>query len=107
MNHITYATEQRISRIKRIDYFDRTDEERLAVTIWDKLFSSCGYYGATLKEFEGYLGRKLDNAMQVNVAGYMGIHGLEYKTQGNVRYVGTHDLSHVNISDFNGWIKTL
>lgn len=105
MKHITYTTEKNINRIKRLP--ERTNEQNLAVSIWDEIFSRNGYYGSTLKELEQYLGFKLDNAFQINVCYYPGIHGLEYKTHGNVRYVGTHDLSHVNIEDYNKWIKSI
>lgn len=107
MRHITYTTERAINRIKRIDYFDRTNEQNLAISIWDKIFARNGYLGGTLHELEQFLGFRLDNAMQINVYYYTGIHGLEYKTHGNVRYIGTYDLSYVNIDDFNAWIKSL
>ena len=107
MNHIIYTTEKKINELKKIECYDRTNEENLVVFIWDKIFSECGYYGATLKEFEDYLQHKLDNRMQINVYYYTGIHGLEYKTNRNVRYVGTNDLSYLNIDDFNKWVKSL
>ena len=34
-----------------------------------------------------------------------GIQGIEYMTNRNVRYVGTNDLSYVNIDDFNLLVK--
>jgi hypothetical protein len=110
MNHITYQTEKRINQIKQISIFDRTLEEKLAVWIWDDIFASCSYLGATLKEFEEYLGHKLDNTRQQNIPSYFkeyGVYGIEYTTKGNVRYIGTNDLSYVNIKDFNTWIKQL
>jgi hypothetical protein len=107
MKYITYTTEKHINQIKRINEYERTNEQNLVIFIWDKIFSCNGYYGATLKEYEEYLGNKLDNSMQVNVYYYLGIHGLEYKTNGNVRYVGTHDLSYMNIDDFNKWVKSI
>jgi hypothetical protein len=85
-------------------------EEKLAVWLWDDIFASCSYLGATLKEFETYLGYKLDNTRQQNIPKYYeseGVYGLEYSTKGNVRYVGTNDLSYVNIADFNNWIKSI
>ncbi len=107
MKHITYTTERAINQIKRIPEWERTNEQNLAVSIWNKIFSRNGYYGGTLHELEQYLGFRLDNALQINVWYYMGIHGLEYKTHGNVRYVGANDLSYVNIEDYNAWIKSL
>jgi hypothetical protein len=110
MNHITYQTEKRINQIKKISLSDHTMQQKLAVWIWDGIFSNCGYLGATLKEFEEYLGHKLDNTRQENTPKYLeqeGIFGIEYTTQGNVRYVGTNDLSYVNIQDFNRWIKSI
>ena len=108
MQHITYTTEKKINQIKKINWYNRTNEQNLAVDIWDNIFRSCGYDGATLKEFESYIGRKLDNARQDNVSyPYTGIHGIEYKTNGNVRYVGTHNLSYVNIDNFNSFVASL
>lgn len=107
MKHITYTTEKKINALKKNDAWDRTNEENLVIQVWDKIFSDCSYYGATLKEFENYLGHKLDNNRQTQVYYYTGIHGLEYKTNGNVRYVGTNDLSYINIADFNKWVKSL
>jgi hypothetical protein len=107
MKHITYTTEHKINQLKRIDQWERTNEQNLAISIWDKIFCRNSYYGATLKELEQYLGFKIDNAMQIETYYYTGIHGLEYKTHGNVRYTGTHNLSHVDINDFNAWIKSL
>jgi hypothetical protein len=110
MTHITYQTEKRINQIKKISIHNRTMEESLAVWIWDDIFASCSYLGATLKEFEKYLGYKLDNSRQQRTLKHYeneGIYGLEYKTNGNVRYVGTNDLSYVNITDFNSWIKSI
>jgi len=110
MNHITYQTEKRINQIKKISIHDRTMQQKLAVFIWDDIFSKCGYLGATLKELEEYLNHKLDNTRQENAPQYLkeeGIYGIEYTTQRNVRYVGTNDLSYINIEDFNKWIKSL
>lgn len=110
MNHITYQTEKRINQIKKISIHERTMQESLAVWIWDEIFSKNSYLGGTLTELEEYLNSKLDNAMQINVPTSFeneGIYGIEYTTKGNVRYVGTHDLSHVNIADFNMWIKSI
>ncbi len=107
MKHITYTTERAINRIKRIPEWERTNEQNLAISIWDKIFSRNGYYGASLKELEQHLGFRLDNALQINVYYYTGIHGLEYKTRGNVRYCGTNDLSHVNVNDYNAWVKSI
>ena len=105
MKYITYATEKRINTLKKLE--EKTDQQKLAIEIWDKIFSDCSYYGGTLRELENYLGHKLDNKIQINVYYYMGIHGLEYETGNNVRYVGTHDLSYVNIEDFNKWIREI
>lgn len=107
MKHITYKTEKAINRIKRIPSHERTMAQELAVIIWDNIFSSCGYYGAPLKELESYLGRRLDNTRQESVPYLEGIHGIEYATDNNIRYIGTHDLSHVNIDDFNKFIQSL
>ena len=105
MKYITYVTEKRINTLKKLE--EKTDQQKLAIEIWDKIFSGYGYYGGTLRELENYLGHKLDNKIQISVYYYKGIHGLEYETGNNVRYVGTHDLSYVNIEDFNKWIREI
>jgi len=105
MKHITYATEKRINKIKKLN--EKNNNQNLVIEIWDKIFSDCGYYGGTLRELENYLNHKLDNKIQINVYHYDGIHGLEYETENNVRYVGTHDLSYVNIENFNKWVKSI
>lgn len=107
---ITYQTEKRINKIKKIDLFERTMQQKLVVYIWDDIFASCSYLGGTLKELEQEIGHKLDNDRQASVYKSFeeeGIFGLEYITKGNVRYVGTHDLHYVNIEDFNKWVKEL
>ena len=108
MHYITYQTEKRINQIKKISIVEQSLEQKLVVWIWDDIFASCGYLGGTLKELEEYLGHKLDsNRQQCIPKGFEseGAYGLEYRTKGNVRYIGTYDLSYVNIEDFNKWIK--
>ncbi|HZK21777.1 MAG TPA: hypothetical protein VFC76_05830 [Oscillospiraceae bacterium] len=105
MKHITYVTEKRINAIKKIDRYQRSICQKVVVYVFDKIFSDCGYYGATLKEFEQYLGKRIDNKRESKMYYIQGIHGIEYMTNGNVRYVGTHDLSYVNIDDFNLFVK--
>lgn len=105
MKYITYATEKRINKLKKLK--EKTNQQKLAVEIWDKIFSDCSYYGGTLQELENYIGRKLDNKLEVKVYYYEGIHGLQYETGNNVRYIGTHDLSYVIIKDFNKWIREI
>lgn len=106
MKHITYTSEKMINEMKKKEYYsDRTLLENVVITVYEKIFCSCGYYGATLKEFEQYLGHKLDNNIQSNIYYMNGIHGLEYMTNRNARYVGTNDLSYVNICDFNLLVK--
>ena len=108
MKRITYTTEKRINGIKKIQH--KTVYEDVAVYVWDEIFSRNGYYGATLRELEGYLGEKLENRIQINVPKYLenyGIFGIEYATHGNVRYCGTHDLHHVNVEDFNGFVRSI
>lgn len=107
MNHITYTTEKRINELKKISSYERTKEQALAIEVWDDIFSDYGFYGGTLKELEQYLGYRLDSAMQRNVRFYCGIHGIEYITNGNIKYVGTNNLSCVNINDFNLFVKNL
>lgn len=107
MKAITYVTEKRIEQLKGKPLFERDDYENLAIEIWDNIFSSYQYYGATLKELESYLGHRLDAAREANVVCFSGIHGLEYRTNGNVRYLGTHDLSYVVIKNFNEYVKQL
>lgn len=106
MKYITYASEKMINDMKKKEYYsDRTLLENVVISVYDKIFSDCGYYGATLKEFEQYLGYKLDNNRQSNIYHIDGIHGLEYMTNKNARYIGTNDLSCVNINDFNLLVK--
>lgn len=106
MKYITYATEKRINEMKKnrqpLDSF-----QEMVIRIYDDIFRSCGYYGATLKELESWLGHKLDANMQAEVSYFLGIHGIKYMTNGNARYVGTHDLSILNIEDFNLLVKQL
>jgi hypothetical protein len=106
MKHITYTSEKMINDMRKKEFFsDRTLLENVVITVYDKLFCDCGYYGATLKEFEQYLGHKLDNNIQINICYMDGINGLEYMTKRNARYIGTNDLSYVNIDDFNLLVK--
>ena len=113
MMYITYKTEKYLNAIKKRKdtdtYYNSYSNmlQNLAIAIWDEIFSSCGFYGGTLKELEAYLGFKLDNSFQINVGKYFesyGICGIEYATDRNVRYVGTNDLHHVNIEDFNKFV---
>lgn len=103
MKHITYTTEKYINTMKSNRNY--TLLESVCIHVYDKLFSDCGYYGATLKEFELYLGHKADNQIQINIPEYNGIYGIEYMTNRNARYVGTNDLSYINIDDFNALVK--
>lgn len=105
MKNISYTTEKIINLMKKKSYGDRSLLENVVIAVYDKAFSDCGYYGATLKEFEQYLGYKLDNSRQSNIYYMDGIHGIEYMTNRNARYVGTNDLSCVNIDDFNLLVK--
>jgi hypothetical protein len=107
MKHITYQTEKRINQLKQKPRWERTNEEDLAIWIWDEIFSRNGHYGCNLKTLEQWLGSRIDSTLQINVPYYTGIHGLVYKTGGNVRYIGTHDLSYVNINDYNAWIRAI
>lgn len=106
MKHITYATEKRINEMKKkrqsLDSF-----QEMVIRIYDGIFSRCSMYGATLKELEQELGHKLDANMQVKVSYFLGIHGVEHMTNGNARYVGTHDLSYLNIDNFNLFVKQM
>jgi hypothetical protein len=113
LNYVTYATEKRINRIKKSSkcpfgiYSDLEPEQRLAMYLFDMAFTECGYEGATLKELEMGVGCKMCNEFQRHCYFYLGIHGLDISTRGNVRYVGTNDLSHVNVKDFNAWVKQI
>ena len=103
MKHITYASEKMINTMKK--YNDKTLLQEVVVAVYDKIFCDCSYLGASLKEFEQYLEHKVDNNRQTNIYYMDGIHGLEYMTNGNAHYIGTHDLSYVNINDFNLLVK--
>ncbi len=105
MNHITYSTEKRINELKKINVFTLGNQACLVLEIWHNIFAANGYCGASLKEFENYLGYKLDNKRQEVVSYYIGIHGIEIETNQNVKYIGTKDLSYVNIEDFNKFVK--
>ena len=105
MKYITYATEKRINEMKARQRLNPFQE--MAIRIYDDIFCSCGYYGATLKELESWIGHKLDAKRQAKVFYFLGIHGIEYMTNGNARYVGTHDLSILNVEDFNLLVKQL
>lgn len=103
MNHITYTTEKLINQMKKDRQYNLL--ESTVIYVYDKLFSDCSYYGATLKEFESYLGHKLNNSIQINIYEFNGIYGIEYMTNRNARYIGTNDLSYINIDDFNQLVK--
>ena len=103
MKHITYTSERMINAMKKRN--DKTLLEEVVIAVYDKAFCDCSYYGASLKEFENYLGHKLDSNRQTNIYYMDGIHGIEYMTDNNARYVGTNDLSYVNIDDFNLLVK--
>lgn len=107
MKFITYSTEKKINEIKKIDPYHRTLCQAVAVRVYDNIFCECSMYGATLKELEQELGHRLDNKRQMSFPYLQGIHGIEYMTNGNVRYVGTLDLSYLNIEDFNLFVKSL
>jgi hypothetical protein len=103
MKYITYTSEKTINAMKK--HNDKILLEEVVISVYDKIFSDCGYYGASLKEFEEYLGHKLDSNRQSNIYYIGGIHGIEYMTNRNARYVGTNDLSYINIDDFNLLVK--
>jgi hypothetical protein len=107
MNHITYITEKRINELKKLSIFERSQYEQLVIEIWDDIFCDYGFYDATLKELEQYIGCRLNSDIQRNVRFFEGINGIEYITKGNVKYVGTNNLSCVNINDFNLFVKNL
>lgn len=117
MKYITYATEKRINALKKrhthnkkVFFIDMTMAEDLVVSIWNNIFDQNGHWCRTLKELEDHLGFRLDNkGRQESVENKqyfesIGIWGIEYMTDRNVRYVGTHDLHHVNIEDFNAFV---
>ncbi len=64
MKYITYTTEKAINRIKAIPLFEQTLLQMVVVSVYDRMFSECHYYGATLKEFENYLGNRLNNKIE-------------------------------------------
>jgi hypothetical protein len=106
MKYITYSSEKMINEMKKKEYYsDRTMLENVVIDVYDKIFCACGYYGATLKELEQHLGYRLDNNLQSNICYMDGIHGIEYMTNRNARYVGTNDLSLVCIDNFNLLVK--
>lgn len=108
MKHITYTTEKLINKMKKNhldDTFNRPLLEKVVITMWDDIFSDHSYYGGTLKELEKHLGRRIDNRRQQNIWEIPGIYGLEHVTKGNARYAGTHDLSYINVEDFNALVK--
>ncbi|MDR0915901.1 MAG: hypothetical protein LBN02_01780 [Oscillospiraceae bacterium] len=58
-------------------------------------------------EPEQYLGFRLDANLQQSICEMDGIHGLEYRTNGNARYTGTHDLSYVTVDDYNEFVRQI
>ena len=105
MKTITYTTEKLINQMKRKPFYERSILEEVVITIWDDMFSACGYYGGTLKELEKEIGHKIDSAREQNIRYIDGIHGIEYITEGNARYIGTNDLSYLKIENFNELVK--
>lgn len=105
MKHITYATEKRINEMRKRESLNKF--QKMAIRVYDDIFASCGMLGATLKEFETWLTWKLDAKREANVFYFEGLYGIEYMTNGNARYIGTHDLSHLTIDDFNLLVKQL
>jgi len=69
-----------------------------------KCNNSCD--GATVKEMKQW-NIPLENATQMNVIESNELRGLCYTYNDYIRYVGTHDLSYVNIDDFNGLVKAV
>ena len=117
--YITYETEK---LIKKMDKEIKKEQAArgwyappllwsVAVDCWNELFRKEGFFwDMSLKELEAYVGGRLSNYnKQLNIdKDYYesrGIFGIEYKTDGNVRYVGTHDLHYLNIEDFNKFVK--
>jgi hypothetical protein len=108
MKNISYQTEKRINNFKKQEHM--TNDELLAVTVWNNIFSNLGYLGGSLKELEDYLGSKLENTFQCRIFDYfkeLGIYGIEYRTNGNATFIGTHDLCHVTFKNFNLFVKNL
>ena len=105
MKAITYTTEKAINEMKKKPFCERTMLEEVVVTLWDDMFSACGYYGGTLKELEKEIGHKIDNTREQSIRYIDGIHGIEYMTEGNAKYVGTNDLSYLKIENFNELVK--
>ena len=99
MKNITTTTE------KRVISSDCKYAELLRYLL-DTMKSQVGCYGATVSEMKKW-NILLDNATQINVIGSNELRGLCYKYNDYIRYVGTHDLSYVNIDDFNGLVKSV
>lgn len=115
--YITYTTEKRINAIKREctqvatgTLFFPNFLREVAVHVWDNIFCAHHFDGGTLKDLETELGGRLNNydlQIEINKEYFesKGIFGIEYKTNGNVRYVGTAELHYINIRDFNDFVK--
>jgi hypothetical protein len=62
--------------------------------------------GAPMAEIKR-LGFELPNETQINVYGTNEIRGLSYQYNDYIRYIGTNDLSYVDIDDFNGLVNAV
>ena len=99
MKYVTTATEK---RVKNADckYAD------ILIYLLDEMKCRYACLGASIKEMKGY-GINIDNATQMNVNETNDMRGLCYIYNDYIRYVGTNDLSYVNIDDFNGLVKAV
>lgn len=99
MNNITAITEKRVMTAD-CKYSD------LLKYLLNKMKSQIGWYSASISEMKKY-NVQLDNAKQMNVYKSNEMYGLCYTYNDYIRYVGTNDLSYVNIDDFNGLVKSV
>jgi len=99
MKNITAITEKRVINAN-------CDYAELLKYLLDEMKSQVGCLGATISEMKKW-NIVLDNSKQMNVYKTNEMYGLCYTYNDYIRYVGTNDLSYVNIDDFNGLVKSV
>jgi len=99
MKTITMATEKRVATAD-CKYAD------LLKYLLQEMKCRVGCYGASVKEMKNW-NIELENETQINVVDSYELYGLCYLYNDYIRYIGTHDLSYVNIDDFNGLVKAV
>lgn len=101
MKNITSTTVNKINQMKKIE--DKTILQELVTVVWDSLLTEQGLLGASLKEIKEF-GFLPVNNFDIDVIKHK-YSPVEAITNGNAKYIGTHNFSFVKIQDFNGLVK--